>query len=308
MRASQPSAVTSNGRPSASTAFRIACAERRSGKRSPGSERHPSDSSSGSASPIGWRRDPQLRVDRDAAPALVRLVGPVEDEHPQRHADLRGGEADPRRGLHRLEQVVHEIVELVVELGDLRSRLMEHGIARDADRADGHSDRISAAEQVDSSSCRRTLPTSSRPSISRRSRHSASRWHWSGRSSSRSAPSSSTAASRGSRRSAGSRRAASASGPCSRCCGGRRWVIGTALLGLAILFQLTSLSLSPLIVVQPLGALALVITAIVNARGQQARAGPQVHPRHPDVRRRGRALRDHRGAGRAVAARSPNCS
>ncbi len=44
------------------------------------------------------------------------------------------------------------------------------------------------------------------------------------------------------------------------------WVIGTALLGLAILFQLTSLSLSPLIVVQPLGALALVITAIVNAR------------------------------------------
>lgn len=44
------------------------------------------------------------------------------------------------------------------------------------------------------------------------------------------------------------------------------WVIGTALLGLAILFQLTSLSLSPLIVVQPLGALALVITAILNAR------------------------------------------
>lgn len=44
------------------------------------------------------------------------------------------------------------------------------------------------------------------------------------------------------------------------------WVIGTALLGLAILFQLTSLSLSPLIVVQPLGALALVLTAILNAR------------------------------------------
>lgn len=44
------------------------------------------------------------------------------------------------------------------------------------------------------------------------------------------------------------------------------WVIGTALLGLAILFQLTSLSLSPLLVVQPLGAIALVITAILNAR------------------------------------------
>lgn len=44
------------------------------------------------------------------------------------------------------------------------------------------------------------------------------------------------------------------------------WVIGTLLLGLAILFQLTSLYLAPLIVVQPLGAVALVITALVNAR------------------------------------------
>ena len=44
------------------------------------------------------------------------------------------------------------------------------------------------------------------------------------------------------------------------------WVIGTLLLGLAILFQLTSLGFAPLIVVQPLGAIALVITAIVNAR------------------------------------------
>lgn len=44
------------------------------------------------------------------------------------------------------------------------------------------------------------------------------------------------------------------------------WVLGTLLLGLAILFQLTSLYLAPLIVVQPLGAAALVITAIVNSR------------------------------------------
>ncbi|MET3768800.1 drug/metabolite transporter (DMT)-like permease [Marisediminicola sp. UYEF4] len=44
------------------------------------------------------------------------------------------------------------------------------------------------------------------------------------------------------------------------------WVIGTFLLLLAILFQLTSLYLAPLIVVQPLGAVALVITALVNAR------------------------------------------
>lgn len=44
------------------------------------------------------------------------------------------------------------------------------------------------------------------------------------------------------------------------------WVIGTAMLGLAIVFQLTSLGFAPLIVVQPLGAVALVITAIVNSR------------------------------------------
>jgi drug/metabolite transporter (DMT)-like permease len=44
------------------------------------------------------------------------------------------------------------------------------------------------------------------------------------------------------------------------------WVIGTVMLGLAVVLQLTSLYFAPLIVVQPLGAVALVITAIVNAR------------------------------------------
>ena len=44
------------------------------------------------------------------------------------------------------------------------------------------------------------------------------------------------------------------------------WVLGTLLLGLAIAMQLGALSLAPLIVVQPLGAVALVVTAILNAR------------------------------------------
>lgn len=44
------------------------------------------------------------------------------------------------------------------------------------------------------------------------------------------------------------------------------WVLGTLMLGLAVVLQLTSLYLSPIIVVQPLGAIALVITAVVNAR------------------------------------------
>ncbi|HEY4268490.1 MAG TPA: multidrug DMT transporter permease [Galbitalea sp.] len=44
------------------------------------------------------------------------------------------------------------------------------------------------------------------------------------------------------------------------------WLIGTLLLTLAIVLQLLSLYLAPLTVVQPLGAIALVITSVVNAR------------------------------------------
>ena len=44
------------------------------------------------------------------------------------------------------------------------------------------------------------------------------------------------------------------------------WVIGTVLLALAVVFQLSSLTFAPITVVQPLGAVALVVTAIVNSR------------------------------------------
>lgn len=44
------------------------------------------------------------------------------------------------------------------------------------------------------------------------------------------------------------------------------WLIGTLLLGLAIVLQLAALSVAPLIVVQPLGAIALVMTTLINAR------------------------------------------
>ena len=44
------------------------------------------------------------------------------------------------------------------------------------------------------------------------------------------------------------------------------WVIGSVLLGVGMVVQLSSLAYAPLIVVQPLGAVALVITAILNAR------------------------------------------
>ena len=44
------------------------------------------------------------------------------------------------------------------------------------------------------------------------------------------------------------------------------WVVGTLLLGLAIVCQVGALSLAPLIVVQPLGVVAMVITAVLNSR------------------------------------------
>lgn len=44
------------------------------------------------------------------------------------------------------------------------------------------------------------------------------------------------------------------------------WVVGTLMLGMAVLCQLGALTFAPLIVVQPLGAIALVITTLLNAR------------------------------------------
>ncbi|MWB99021.1 DMT family transporter [Agromyces seonyuensis] len=44
------------------------------------------------------------------------------------------------------------------------------------------------------------------------------------------------------------------------------WLIGTIMLGLAVVLQLSSLYFSPITMVQPLGAIGLVITAIINSR------------------------------------------
>ena len=49
------------------------------------------------------------------------------------------------------------------------------------------------------------------------------------------------------------------------------WALGTLLLGLAILCQLTSLGFAPIIVVQPLGVVALVVTSVVNARASRTK-------------------------------------
>lgn len=51
-----------------------------------------------------------------------------------------------------------------------------------------------------------------------------------------------------------------------RLLGRPSWLIGSVMLGIAVLFQLVSLGFAPLIVVQPIGVVALVVTAILNAR------------------------------------------
>ncbi|WOF24735.1 DMT family transporter [Microbacterium betulae] len=43
------------------------------------------------------------------------------------------------------------------------------------------------------------------------------------------------------------------------------WIAGTLLLGIAVACQLSALAVAPLIVVQPLGAISLVITTLLNA-------------------------------------------
>lgn len=51
----------------------------------------------------------------------------------------------------------------------------------------------------------------------------------------------------------------------------KRWVFGLLLLAAGMAFNVIALSLAPLMVVQPIGAIALVITTIVNSRDQGIR-------------------------------------
>ena len=54
------------------------------------------------------------------------------------------------------------------------------------------------------------------------------------------------------------------------------WVVGTVLLGLAVVFQLGSLALSPITIVQPIGVVGLVITSVLNSRISGVRLGKRV--------------------------------
>ncbi|MEN9714311.1 MAG: hypothetical protein RLZZ164_975 [Actinomycetota bacterium] len=50
-----------------------------------------------------------------------------------------------------------------------------------------------------------------------------------------------------------------------------QWISGLGLMTMGMVLQLTALSLAPLIVVQPIGAIALVITSLLNARATRAK-------------------------------------
>lgn len=54
------------------------------------------------------------------------------------------------------------------------------------------------------------------------------------------------------------------------------WVVGTVLLGLAVVFQLGSLALSPITIVQPIGVVGLIITSVLNSRVSGVRLGKRV--------------------------------
>lgn len=50
-----------------------------------------------------------------------------------------------------------------------------------------------------------------------------------------------------------------------------KWISGLGMMALGMVLQLAALSLAPLIVVQPIGAIALVITSLLNARSTKTR-------------------------------------
>ena len=73
------------------------------------------------------------------------LVGDLVDEEPLLHADLRRGEPDAGRVVHRLVHRVDELHEAAVDVGDLGRRPLQHRIAEDADGVSRHGEHGSGA-------------------------------------------------------------------------------------------------------------------------------------------------------------------
>ena len=62
----------------------------------------------------------------------------VDDGKPQRHADLRCSQANPRRRLHRFDHVVDQLLHRPIDLADPLGLLAQDGHAYHHDRTHGH--------------------------------------------------------------------------------------------------------------------------------------------------------------------------
>ncbi len=71
--------------------------------------------------------------------ARLYLVFPdVIHEHAKRNPDLGAGQTDPVRRVHRLEEIVHEGADVVIDRLHLAAHLPQNGIAQISDLAHAH--------------------------------------------------------------------------------------------------------------------------------------------------------------------------
>src|SRR2546426_653469 len=71
----------------------------------------------------------ELGVDDGDERALLLADGQVDDDDPERHADLGSGEADPGGGVHGLHHVADQRGDGAVDLLHRRGRSVEDGVA-----------------------------------------------------------------------------------------------------------------------------------------------------------------------------------
>src|SRR5471032_3304284 len=79
-----------------------------------------------------------LGIGHQERASLGVLAVDVEHDDPLQHVDLRGGEADTGRRVHRLQHVVHELAHVGVDGGHGQGLFFEARIGRGDDRLESH--------------------------------------------------------------------------------------------------------------------------------------------------------------------------
>src|SRR5689334_16690917 len=69
--------------------------------------------------------DDELRVDHDDESVRIAADRNIDDEDPERNTDLRRGEPDSRRRIHRVDHVAHEDVDVGRDGGDVDGFVVE---------------------------------------------------------------------------------------------------------------------------------------------------------------------------------------